>query len=651
MASLSQDGPAIHGVDQLNITPQLSRADVPLAVRHARIITGVFAAIALLVSLAFAYYFVFSRSMSLDEGYLMVTIQGFNSGHALYDTVFTQYGSLYYFYEWLLRSALAIPLTHDATRLLCVFHWLAAAFVLGLAAWKMTRSAIAALFVGMQAVVHLSSIANEPGHPQELVVVLLALGMFVASRFARSRWPLETLALITALLVFTKINVGIFFGFALLLAMRCHASDRFARGIWQWLLLAVCAVLPFVLMRRHLTAEWCRNFAVLAAGTVVTTLFVAGRTSNAEGVSGKKYFTTASVFALASAALIAVTLLTGTSWKGLIDGLILTPLKMPKVALLILPLSNFVLLNTLTSIAVAVLVMRTNSNLRASAYFIALKAAYTLIGAFCFVGDAKGQLAWVLPWVWLVAAPSARDQKWSVDESFVRVFLALAAAWQSLQAYPIAGTQVTLGTLLLVLTYGICLNDAVRWAAQISRVKERLTTLTPTTGLLVQGLGGAALIFFLANVWCKLPDVRREYAKLRPLDLPGSRRVHMDEETVQMYRALSQYLAAESGTFVTYPGINSLYLWTGKRPPTQLNSTGWGQLSHAQQEHILGSLTKAERPKIAVVEAMMEGWASPAYDPIRPLIRYVTEDCRPLKRIGRFVIFEPKTNAASNAIR
>src|SRR5688572_5200592 len=162
MASLSQNGPAIHGGDQLNTTSQLSRAEPSPGFRHVRIITSVFAAIVLVVSLAFAYYFVFSRSMSLDEGYLMITVQGFNNGNALYDTVFTQYGPLYYFYEWLLHSALAIPLTHDATRLLCVFHWLAAAIVLGLATWKMTRSAIMALFVSAQAVVHLSLIANEP---------------------------------------------------------------------------------------------------------------------------------------------------------------------------------------------------------------------------------------------------------------------------------------------------------------------------------------------------------------------------------------------------------------------------------------------------------------------------------------------------------
>jgi hypothetical protein len=95
---------------------------------------------ALIIAAAYAFYFVFSRSMSLDEGYLMITVQGFNNGHALYDDVFTQYGPFYYFYKWLLHSILRIPLTHDATRLLCGIHWLMASSHSGVPAFIEHRS-------------------------------------------------------------------------------------------------------------------------------------------------------------------------------------------------------------------------------------------------------------------------------------------------------------------------------------------------------------------------------------------------------------------------------------------------------------------------------------------------------------------------------
>jgi hypothetical protein len=601
---------------------------------------------ALVIALAYTFFFVFSRSMSLDEGYLMITVQGFNSGHALYDDVFTQYGPFYYFYEWLLHSMLQIPLTHDATRLLCAFHWITAAGLLGAAAWRMTRSALAAIFVSMQSLVHLSAIAHEPGHPQELVVVLVALGILAATRFASGKGSLGMLAVITALLVFTKINVGLFFGFALLLALRCHSTDRFARDVWNWLLLVVSAVLPVLLMRQHLAAEWCRNFALLASGATFTILFVAQRTAGERVIGVKNYFIMAGIFSATSVLLLSITLATGTSLRGLIDGLLLTPLKMASVALLPLPLSGAALVSTFASLAAAVFVLWKRNDSRVIAGVPMLKLLFALAGGFGLLGEPKLQIAFLLPWVWLVALPTSTDDK---SAGFARVLLSLVAAWQSLQAYPIAGTQTTLATFPLVLAYGVCLADALRELARSPRMASKLSALTPSTRVLAGALACVALLFVFANAWCKLPNVRREYARLLPLDLPGTRWVRMNEELTAMNQGLARYLSAECDTFVSYPGINSLYFWADKKPPTQINSTGWGQLSFAQQEKILGSLRHTPRSKLVVTEAMMQSWGTPYADPIRPLVRFVTEECQPVKRIGRCLIFEPKPAAQLSA--
>src|SRR6185503_16282260 len=85
----------------------------------------------LVVALAYAWFTAFSRPMSPDEGYLMITVQSFLAGEPLYDSVFTQYGPFYYLYEWLVHAGLSVPLTHDTTRMLGILHWLAAAVVLG----------------------------------------------------------------------------------------------------------------------------------------------------------------------------------------------------------------------------------------------------------------------------------------------------------------------------------------------------------------------------------------------------------------------------------------------------------------------------------------------------------------------------------------
>ena len=609
-----------------------------------RWLVGVAAVLLLGVAAVYAYYIMFSRPLSLDEGYLMITVRSFNEGQPLYDSVFTQYGPLYYFYEYILHGWLAVPLTQDATRLVGIVHWLAAAALLGVTGGTLMRSAFGGLFVFAQAMAHLTRLADEPGHPQELVVVLFGIALVLVARAERRSELLMFLAGLAALLAFTKINVGIFFGFALLLAIACHSDDRFTRGAGKWALLLVCAAVPFLLMRRHLAAEWCRNFSIVVAGATISSLLVASRFATPQQPRPDRLFKVAVPFVVVAAVLTGLALASGTTLNGLINGLLVVPLKMPDVALLPLPLSNLVLLNVGASLAFGVMVVVRQPDRRAHNVVNVLKALYGIVGAFLLIGNAAAQLAWLLPWTWLVLVPPQSGNQTFLEHNFARVFLGLAAVWQSLQAYPIAGTQMTVATTLLVVSYAVCLSDALPAAQTSFHLRERLTArFTPRQLKFASALPFIVLLGLFADVWCKLPAARREFARLPLLDLPGSRRVRVDAELAGMYRELADYLRAECDTFVTYPGINSLYFWSDKQPPTHLNSTGWGQLSHVQQEHILGAWQKAKRPMLVVVADRADAWASYAPPQLAPLIRCVREDCREVKRIGRFILFAPKT--------
>jgi hypothetical protein len=310
-----------------------------------------------------------------------------------------------------------------------------------------------------------------------------------------------------------------------------------------------------------------------------------------------------------------------------------------------------VLINAAAALLAAVVVMLHQSNPRARLLVMVLKAAFGITGAFILIGRAPLQLAFLLPWVWLVAVPASRDEPASDREEFFRAFLCLASAWQGLQAYPIAGTQVTMATLLLVFAYAICLRDVWNVAITSPHFQKPAAAWPVNQKRLAGALALMGLFFLFVNVWCSLPAVRREHAGLRPLGLPGSTHVRMEDEIVQLYRDTSDYLRAESDAFVTYPGINSLYFWTEQRPPTQINGTGWGQLSHAQQEKILTTLKQAKRPRFLVVESMMRSWQPVPPEPILPLIHFITQECRPEKRIGRFIVFTLKSKGESPASR
>ena len=595
----------------------------------------------LLAATIYGCFTVFSRPMSPDEGYLMITVQSFLGGHGLYDTVFTQYGPFYYTYEWLLHAVLRVPLTHDATRLACVFHWMLAAALLGLAVRRATKSSLAGGLMFMAAVVHLARIADEPGHPQEVVVLLLALAVLAMSGGAGKSGRFFALGFFCAALAFTKINVGIFFLAGLFLTIWCDSSVRLTRGLLHWLVIAGSACLPVLLMRRHLGMEWCRNYCLVAVVGIVAALIASRRSAGEREVDWKAFAQAGVGLLIGSLVCLAIAFCTGSSLRGVVDGLLLTPMKMSGVALLPLPVPNGALVNAGISLLLAWAGKSWLQKESGQRWLIGLKVVFGVWGGLWLAGNASAELVWLLPWIWLVVINPTFQLDENGRQSQWRTFLCLGAVWQALQAYPIAGTQMTTATLLLVVACVVCLADAAKALAVPHGLTSWFDSFSSTRVGLVHAFTALFLLAVFINGWCKLPQVRREYAQLFPLGLPGSRLVRMDAETVGMYRALSEYLDSHCDGFVTYPGINSLYLWTGQLPPTHINSTGWGQLSHTQQSTILGSLKKSSRPLLVVVEAAVRSWGNPGPEAIKPLIRFVREDCRPIARLGRFVIFEP----------
>lgn len=611
----------------------------------ARSVSWLFGVASLLfigVAIAYAFFIIFSQKTGNDEGYLMVTLQSFFEGNPLYDTVFTQYGPFYYIYEWLVHSVFFLPVTHDVTRVLCIMHWLIAALVLGITGGVMMRSALAGVFVFMQGIVHLTLIANEPGHPQELVVILLALGVLAAAKGINRMGVIMSLGLIGAALACTKINVGAFFCFAILAAIQIHAAGRFARGVWIWLPIGVSSLLPLILMRRHLTEAWCLNYALMAAATIVVTLIVAVRFSRRGSLGLKSCFQFTGFFLVFSAFFLGVAYLNGSTIYGLLDGLLLTPLKMPSIALFPKHVHDGSLLNTLTAVGVAIVALSCAHSEKVQTILVTAKGLFGLTGSLVLVGNADIQFDFLFPWIWLVMIPSQSDNNQETSEIFPRVFLCLAASWQSLQAYPIAGTQVVIATFLNPIIYTVCLYDAFRVAAQKVRFYEQISQLTPRSSIMLQAFGIGVLLSLFTFAWCKPFALQRNYASLTPLDLPGSSLIRLLPEATQSHQALSHYLETECDTFITYPGINSYYFWSNKKPPTHLNSTGWGLFNQNQQDEIRATLLNYERSKIVVHKNLLKSWEAGVPVQIKTLVNFVLQECREVTRIEPFVIFEPE---------
>ena len=86
-----------------------------------------------------------------------------------------------------------------------------------------------------------------------------------------------------------------------------------------------------------------------------------------------------------------------------------------------------------------------------------------------------------------------------------------------------------------------------------------------------------------------------------PLGLPGAESIRVPAEQAKLYQLLVGTLRARCRTFVTQPGLNSFYLFTGMEPPTRANTTVWMLLlSDAQQEQIVERLVDAPAPVCAL---------------------------------------------------
>ena len=567
-----------------------------------------------------------------DEGTLMITVRGYLEGHRLYDDVLTYYGPCYYFYEWFLHGLLSLPLTTDVTKMICVCQWLVASTILAWAGKRLSGSTLLGLFIFTQGVLHLAVLVWEPGHPQEIVVLLLLLAVLAAER-GRQLWVLAILGAITATLALTKINVGVFFGCGLMLTLCSQSSLFHKRKTLFCILLVLGSLSPLVLMRPHLAESW----AVVYSGNACATLLASGAVAYALGGGGRIGFAptlqVGTAFAALSTLVLAVVMATGSTVPSLLESLVTGPAKLGTAfcAPLIVPHSAWSGAAAVLA-AVAIVAFRGRSK-HLHFVFLAAKGAYGFLGTLWLAGNTHSQLGYLWPWCWLLLLPTDGHRPMESRHAFARTFLCIESAFQGLQAYPVAGTQVGIATLLPVLLYSLCLYDAIialacsGWAIRVRQI------LTLRTALLLQALVLTGLFYLLAGHWCKPLTTLCFYASLPPLGLRGATLLHLPKDKAEDYRDLTGYLKAECDAFITIPGMNSLYFWTDKSPPTYFIIAEVVLLSEAQQAEVVAALQKSRRSLIVLTKIR-----SPSVKgPLGQLIATSTE----IKTIGRFRILQP----------
>ena len=82
-----------------------------------------------------------------------------------------------------------------------------------------------------------------------------------------------------------------------------------------------------------------------------------------------------------------------------------------------------------------------------------------------------------------------------------------------------------------------------------------------------------------------------------------------------------------SSTFIAFPGMNSLYLWTNEEPPTKMRyELWWLTVDDADQESMVQRLEAQSRLCVVKNQSLIDFWTQGHSVPVGPLVDFIDED-------------------------
>ena len=561
----------------------------------------------------FAFHAVFSWFPPYDdEGYLLISLKLFRQGHALYDSVYSQYGPFYYEFMDLVLSVFRQSVTHDAGRFLTIAIWIVTSLFCGVVAFVLTRNLWIGATTHLLTALALDTLRNEPMHPGGLICLVLgciAMVLLLMPERPRLAWTL--LGVLGGALLMTKINVGIFALLAIGFVALGTASRR-----WLAITGAFITAVPLLLMMAQLRQPWVLQFVVLITAAIVPLVLLGVvRASGAPSGGGTPWAVGGAVTIIVLAAVIAM--LRGTTLQALVTAVCIAPLRQASVLTVPLSLPPHSIPFALLCAAAGVLAVW-----KPPAAILRLAAALAMWSA---VPDLYTySIRWgffFAPLAWVAALP-VRGIPDPPALAFARRLLPLLAVLQALHAYPVAGSHIQWGAFLLFPVAAIFLVDGAR---QLGRLFPIAVFAIVATMFIVTPLRRAK--------W--------EYAHQQPLGLPGAEHVRLPPAQISELRtAVTMLNDPRCKTLFTAPGLPSFYFWSRREPATGFNATLWnGLFDAATQRRVIGELERADGLCILEQDHVITAWA--ARGPC-PLCEHLLQNFVPFRTTDRYSLLHHK---------
>lgn len=582
-----------------------------------------------------AYFRTFSNlNMTLhdDEGTLMIIIERFLEGRALYDQIAVVYGPLYYFYEWCAHILMGSPVSHDSVQLVSIFFWVTCALLIFLLIYRATNSLLLAAAAHYFTFSALGLIGVQPAHPQELCITLLvAVGLAaccISSRIVR----MFCLGALAAAMAATKINLGVMAAIALTLALLAALRRGWRRSVLLTAAGCVSLVFPVALMWVHHTDQWAERYCFVAVASIGACLLAISRREFEESVEFSDLLSAASGFAAIIVAVGWFAVAHGSSVHGMIDSLIVQPRKFGSGWFLGAEVAGAALPWAFFGLACAGFYAARRAPEGALGV---MKLMFPLgVGALCVMGRYSDLMSYAPPFLWIVAIPPGKALPDRLG-SLPRAILALLAAIQILYAYPAAGLQVIFVDIMIVVVAAICLSDSLAFlCSRFPRLRARVLSKFTMPAV-------AALVAL--NVFSTGSAIRN-YQKAEPLGLPGTDGMRMDHERVAIVRNLTARIDSSSCTMLaSAPGLFSFNFLTGKPAPRAINIGIWvSAASDTEQENAIAELLHQRHPCVLFNQSLVDFWTLGADVSSRPLIKFMKEHFEVVFETSGYQFMEPK---------
>ena len=264
-------------------------------------------------------------------------------------------------------------------------------------------------------------------------------------------------------------------------------------------------------------------------------------------------------------------------------------------------------------------------------------------------------MSFASPFAWLLAAPDLRRD----PNPFPRTFLAIAAVFEVLLIYPVAGSQHDFSTFLFVPAAVVSLADGFKGLRVVldpffARLEVGTIWTQHATELRMAWLRDSrrpanspllpaaardwiiclAVIIFAVTGYPRISsgyEVRHTYNRLVvPTYFPGAERLRMRFDDAGLYHWVVANVEANCSSLVTEPFHGSFHLWTQLAPLTSMNVPAWMQiLTPEEQQQIVDKLSVQLHPCVIYDPGRTEWlmtYKRPGPEP--PLMRYIADHFR-----------------------